>query len=425
MAGSQGKRTTTTGVDKMEWTNVLDESILGAMEPQRLLELFYAMLESAPDALIVIDTDGQIVFANDQTSRLFGYSPGALLGQRVEVLVPQRFREDHPKHRDRYIRNPHFRPMGAGLELYGTRNDGTEFPIEISLSPIHFQDRMLVAAAMRDATDRKNAERARQLATSREEEIKRLEQESKFKAHLLNLVSHELNTPITPLKVQLHLLKKRLADEDYEEADHGIEILQRNMDRLANLVTDILDVSRLEAGRLKMRRTDVDLGVLLAHTKESFEGSKNQDGKPVKVILDVQEGADLWVYADPDRIQQVLDNLVANAIRLSPDAGEVRLCATAGRDWVKVDIQDEGPGLSPENINNLFKPFSQVHGKETDRTGTGLGLYVSRGIVDNHGGTLEASSLGEGKGATFTMVLKKGRPADPEPQDVQQDPVEA
>jgi two-component system, LuxR family, sensor kinase FixL len=386
--------------------------LFGAANAGDLLSIYYSLLESAPDAMVVVDTEGRIVFSNQQTVRLFGHEREDLIGKEVEVLVPQRFRSEHPAHRERYMKNPHFRGMGVGLELSGRRKDGSEFPVEISLSPIRFKDRMFVAAAIRDATERKAAERARHLATERGQEIERLEKEKRFKAQFLNMVSHELNTPITPLKLQLHLLEHKILNDDRKGAMQSVEVLDRNLRRLARLVKDVLDVSRLEAGRLRIDVEKVDLAKTLEHTQQSFEimTGDSDDPPPVKIDLDIPQGQDLEVAGDPDRIQQVFDNLVANAVRLSPPGGSVIIHAASTKKEVIIEVDDRGPGLSEEQISRLFKPFSQVHDKKRDHRGTGLGLYVSRGIVNAHGGSISAESEGPGKGAVFRVVLPRAGP---------------
>lgn len=393
-------------------SGLLGSRSFGTTDKSDLLEVYSAILESAPDALVLAGTDGRIVFINEQTVRLFGHSREELMGQLVEILVPERFREKHPHHRDVYAKNPHFRAMGAGVDLYGRRRDGSEFPVEISLSPIRFKDRVYVAAAIRDATERRTAQRTKQLSHERLLKIQRLEQERTFKTHFMNLVSHELNTPITPLKMQLHLLERRIERDDVEGARNSLKVLNRNMNRIVRLIGDILDVSRLEAGRLKFDFQRVDLGELLEHTKESFHASGpdhlNHSGR-LRIKLP-PGGADLKIDADPDRLQQVIDNLVANALRLSAPTESVTIAVESHPEKILIKVQDQGPGLSQQQIEMLFKPFSQVHDRNRDSGGTGLGLYVSQEILKAHEGALHAESEGAGKGATFIVELPRKQP---------------
>ncbi|MGB0652207.1 MAG: PAS domain S-box protein [Thermoplasmatota archaeon] len=370
---------------------------------QKTAELrFEALLESAPDAFLLADPEGTIVLVNEQAEQLFGYDRQELLGQKVEAIIPQRYHAAHKGHRKRYGDQPRKRPMGAGSDLRARRKDGSEFPVEISLSPIKTDGGTQVMAAVRDITERAAAAEADRIAFERLLEIQKLQEMDRFKTALLNTASHELNTPLTPLQLQLHLLRSgRLGDLD-DRQEHALAIVGRNVDRLAHLVRDFLDVARLESHRLLLRPGPTDLGSLARTSIQSFEvQAERQD---VTVTLTAPE--DLGLTADPERLSQVLDNLLSNAIKFSPPGGTITIEAAPERhqeeDGLRVTFTDEGRGLSPEQKAKLFQPFSQAHAHQPDApSGTGLGLYICKGIIEQHGGSLGVDSDGPDQGATF------------------------
>ncbi len=373
---------------------------------------FEAVLESAPDAMVIVDQQGIIVHCNPRVHDLFGYTAGELQGLPVETLIPKTLHAKHRGHRHTYTQDPHARPMGSGLDLKATRKDGSEFPVEISLSPIDDPEGRLVVAAIRDITNRKQAEESERLAFERLLEVEKLKEVDAFRTRLLNATSHELNTPITPIQLQLHLLTSGLLGDLNERQRRAADILDRNVKRLARLVGDILDVARLEAGRLRIVPETMDLARVTREAIESFEAQAAQR----KIQLDLAGPNRLMMQADPNRISQVLYNLVSNGIKFSPQGSAIQIVVSEGDGVATLDVVDQGPGLTAEQIARLFKPFSQVHdASDPDApTGTGLGLYISRGIVTAHGGSIEVRSEGHGHGCTFHVELPLTTPPEPD-----------
>ncbi|MGH2489128.1 MAG: PAS domain-containing sensor histidine kinase, partial [Candidatus Limnocylindria bacterium] len=340
------------------------------------------------------DQTGSIVLLNHQTEVLFGYPRDDLLGRPVEVLIPARYRANHPGHRSSYFANPHTRPMGGSLELSALRRDGTEFPVEISLSPITLATGVMAVATIRDVSERR-----RQGVALRE--TQRLKEMNEFRARFINMAAHELKTPLTPIRIQSRLLSTVLAKGMTPEQQRALTSLERNVDRLQRLVDDILDAARVQSTQLKLRRELLDATEVVSEAVESYRPV----GHAVGVQLEWSPSGPLPVQADRQRLLQVVNNLLNNAIKFTHKDGRVRVLAEASDDHVELAISDTGRGMTAEQIARLFQPFTQVHGDPETTKGTGLGLFICKGIVEEHGGQIEATSEGQGHGATFRVRL--------------------
>lgn len=229
------------------------------------------------------------------------------------------------------------------------------------------------------------------------------EQASRFKTDLLNMATHDLATPLTALGLQVHLMMDEAQSEDARK--HSLSVMDRSLRRLSAMLGDFMDLARVEAGRMTIKPGQVDVGRLVHDAVEVFEAPARE--KDLQLTIDGNAG--LEAYGDERRIMQVLANLLSNAIRYSPDAGTIRIGATETPGHVAIHVQDEGLGLSPQQIPKLFRPFAQVQGVQAESQGTGLGLYLSKAIMDAHGGTLRLASPGPGKGTTATMTLPKAQ----------------
>ncbi len=364
---------------------------------------FRRLMESAPDAMVIVGADGQIVLVNRQTEQMFGYDRGELLGQPVEILIPEKFRPRHAAHRSGFIHDPKVRPMGAGLELFGVRRDGTEFPVEISLSPLETDEGRLVSAAIRDITERKRAEAIVLGALKRERELtESLRELDRIKSDFVATVSHELRTPLTNIIGTIEML----AEGDYGELSpqqrRTVDVLDRNSHRLLDLIKDLLDLNHIESGGLGLQRTPTDLGDLFERVQSqvvSLAANK-------RIALRFEAAGELGsVVIDSHQVERALLNLVTNAIKFTPAEGRVSVRAERTGGHMRFVVADTGMGIPEHEQQHLFTRFFRSSvATENAIPGTGLGLVIVKHIVEGHGGTISVDST-VGRGTTVTVSL--------------------
>jgi PAS domain S-box-containing protein len=368
-------------------------------------------LDAAPDAMIIIDASGVIRFTNQQVFAVFGYSHDEIVGQRIEMLMPERFRTRHPAHRERYMSTVRVRPMGIGLDLFGRRKNGTEFPVEISLSPINDVGRTLVAAAIRDVTDRKHveaelmvareaAEAARELADQARESADRANQ---GKSRFLATASHDLRQPLQTLVLLNGALRRRVNDRSALEALAQQELAIGAMSRLLNA---LLDISKLESGAIRPEPADFNVAAIFEEMRMEFASVAANKGLTLEI--ESCEGA---VHSDPSLVEQILRNLVSNAVKYTHE-GWVRLRCLHESSLVRIEVLDTGVGISPDQLPYIYDEFYQI-GVPTNssRDGYGLGLSIVQRLVNLL--TLKLDVHSEvGRGSAFSLVLPAGYGAD-------------
>ncbi|HEV8359943.1 MAG TPA: ATP-binding protein [Candidatus Thermoplasmatota archaeon] len=281
------------------------------------------------------------------------------------------------------------------------RPDGTSVPLQLGFSLGNYWGRPAVFAFFRDVTREHELEQAERWA--REQLVRSLEETARLKTELLNVAAHELSNPLTPIVLQVQLLKSRLASTAGEKDRAALDMLDRNVRRLGRLLDDLLEVSRMQAGRLALRRERVDVAQLVQDVLQTYADTAKRLG--VELVREVSGPAE--IDADPDRVAQVVGNFVGNALKFTPRGGRVTVAVLAGPDEVAVRVTDTGVGLREQELPRLFQPFAQMHGKE--KGGTGLGLFISKGVVEQHGGRIWAESEGPGRGATFSFTLPLSR----------------
>lgn len=366
-------------------------AVRDATERKEAEARFEALLESAPDAIIVADDKGMIAVANHRASDLFGYSRDELIGHPVEMLVPQQNRDGHPDLRRGYVAHPAVRPMGAGLQLWAQRKDGSKFPVDISLAPLETPAGILVSAAVRDITDRLAAEEA--LRAAKEE----AEQANLAKSEFLSRMSHELRTPLTAILGFTELLQ--LGGMPADQRDLFVDRTHRAGQHLLSLINDVLDISRVEAGSLAMSIEAVDAAPLVEDAIELI--APMAQTRRIAVANTVRDAA---VMADSGRLRQVLLNLLSNAVKYNREAGAITISSRAVGEIVSITVSDTGPGISEQDLPRLFQPFERLGVQTGEIEGTGIGLAISRGLVDMMGGTIEVASV-PGEGTRFTVSL--------------------
>jgi PAS domain S-box-containing protein len=343
-------------------------------------DMFRLAVEACPNGMVIIDGSGKMVMVNTEIENQFGYSREQLIGQQADMLVPAQLRAQHARHRQGLTQQPQTRHMGAGRDLFGLRKDGSEFPVEVTLTPIHSGDRLLVLSVIVDISQRKRMERLRE--------------------EFVSTVSHELRTPLTSISGSLGLLVNRWTMPD--AAARLLNIAHKNCQRLVRLINDILDIEKIEAGRVIFNLTRVDLKSLLRQTIEDNKGFA--DGHGVQVEFD-PASMESEVSADPDRLAQVVTNLLSNAVKFSPAAGRVMLGVTTQGSTVRISVRDHGPGVPEEFKPHIFEKFAQADGTiSRQKGGTGLGLSIVKQIVERLGGSVEFEDA-PGGGTVFHVDL--------------------
>jgi len=369
---------------------------------------FRGLLESAPDALFVVNDHGEVVLLNSQAESLFGYPRAELMNQKIELLIPERFRGGHTDNRRSYFAHPKARSMGSGLEFYAMRKDGTEFPAEITLSPFAAEDGVLVCSAIRDITSQKEYERTLQKAKEAAEAA------SEAKSSFLATISHELRTPMNGILGMTELVLDTEITADQRE---NLGIVRSSAESLLSIIEDVLCFTEIESNTLELESIPFDLRESLGEIRKAFEDRAKQKG--LKFTCEIESGVPKGLIGDPGRIRQVLAHLVGNAIKFS-EQGEVyigvdRESRAAEAAHLRFTIRDTGIGIPPEKQQGIFEPFSQADGSVTRKFGgTGLGLTISSRLVARMGGSIQLQSQ-PGRGSTFSFTLPLALPATREP----------
>jgi len=360
-------------------------------ESRRLTEFLLAdIVGISADAIICIDSDQKITLFNDGAEQIFGWRAHEVLGRPLEMLLPERVRDGHSAHVERFRSSPEqARRMGERREISGLRKNGEEFPAEAAISKASMGDSVVFSVVLRDVTEQMELH-------------KRLQRAVRARDETVGVVAHDLRNPVSAVKMLSHALLERAEAEGLSPGTtEQLQLIREAALQMDRLIQDLLDVVRAEAGRLHVDTQPVTTAALLDGALRTLRPLVQQAGIELHTALFANLPV---VNADPERIGQVLSNLIGNSIKFTPSGGQISVAASERGGSVEVTVSDTGCGISPEHLANIFDRHWQSQDSSIRTRGAGLGLPIARGIVEAHGGRMWVRSEW-GKGSTFLFTL--------------------
>lgn len=390
-------------------------------------EKFDALFQFASMGIMVADATGEIILANNFLLKQFGYDSAAeLVGKKVEQLVPKRYHHNHSKYRDGYIKHPDPRPMGVGLDLFAVRKDGSEFPVEISLSSYNSEEEQFVIGFVSDITRRKESENAllqqkeqlaainlkieelnndleqkvetrtsqlqdtlQQLEHSKNEIAKALSKEkelSDLKGRFVSMASHEFRTPLSTILSSASLLAKYTEGTEQEKRDKHIQRIKSSVNNLIDILNEFLSIGKIEDGKVVAHYNDFNIREMITTLCNEMQGIAKQGQR-----INYQHTGDETVHLDATLLRNVIINLLSNAIKFSPEGGIISISSSLTAKEITLKVKDSGIGISAEDQEHLFERFFRG-ANVTNIQGTGLGLHIVGKYIELMNGQIDFSS---------------------------------
>lgn len=353
-------------------------------------QLFESVFKHATLGILVADAQGCIILANKFSLQEFGYQEEELIGEKVETLIPGRFRAQHTGERHSYQQTPETRAMGAGRDLYGLRKDGTEFPVEVSLSPFQSGSDTFVIAFIIDITVRKEKEASEKEYRKQIAEIlASLHKEKELndmKSRFVSLASHEFKTPLSTILTSASLLAKYTTTEEQPRRDKHIERIKSAVRNLNGILNEFLSISKIENGKVGVHFSVFDIDILWEEICGELEDLKKPGQK-----IEWQHSGENNVFSDRELLHNIMINLLSNAIKFSGDEGRVTLRSQYHNNELSITVCDNGLGISEEDRQHLFERFFRGSNVLTI-PGTGLGLHIVGKYVELMQGTIDIKS---------------------------------
>ena len=394
---------------------------------------FAALFEYATEGILVTDNRGTIVLANPAAETLFGYATGELIGQPVEVLIPQRYAKRHERHREHFSGAPRPRKMGSGLDLFGRKKDDSEFPVEVSLSPFHVEEGDFVIAFTVDNTlykqhedailqqkkeleelanalkasnedlEKRVTERTWELETAKNALALALAQEQQLgemKSRFVSMASHEFRTPLTVIASSASLIETYVDRQDAANVKKHAGRIKNAVDNLVTILGEFLSLGKLEEGKMQANFKELNL----REAVEDVAAEMKHIFKPGQVF-NYRHTSGETVLLDGGLLKNVLINLISNAIKYSPERANIQVRSEVQTEIISIEVQDEGIGIPEADLQKLFTRFFRAENAVATQ-GTGLGLYIVKCYVEMMNGRIACDSR-LGVGSTFRVEFEK------------------
>jgi PAS domain S-box-containing protein len=401
-----------------------------------------SLFENATEGIILTGGHGKIVLVNPATERIFGYNSNELIDQHIEILIPDQVKPHHHTLREGFYQQPSNRVMGQGRDLYGRKKDGSNIPVEVSLSHYKKEDELFVIAFIVDITRRKEIEQnmldqqkqlekvsneIRKLNTELEvkveertmilkEALQRLEQSqtelsealdkekqlSEIKSRFVSMASHEFRTPLSTVLSSASLLEKYKTAEEQDKRSRHIDKIKNSVRHLNDILEDFLSLGKLDEGKVESHAGEFDLQEFISETMDDMKGLLKEDQH-----FELDYDGCTIIFSDKKLLKNILINLITNAIKFSDKGSKISIGTKANKDEAVISIADQGIGIAEEDQLHLFSSFFRG-ANATNIRGTGLGLHIVKRYIDLMGGSVQLNSrLDQGTTITFTIPVNQ------------------